>query len=278
MKIAEETVAATREDVRPADNGLLAFSDRNAKTGPGVFMFNLLSGITCPGARDCHSWVNQNTGKIQDGPHCKFRCFSASQEIAPNVLLARLRNLNLLRQASTVSGMAKLVEDSIATIAATIIRIHTAGDFFSQDYFDAWLAVAVRRPEVLFYAYTKSLPFWVARLGSIPSNLVLTASYGGKYDHLIAQYNLRFARVVFSPEEAAELGLEIDHDDSHAMVAGPSFGLLLHGNQRPKTAAAAALADLRRRKIKFSYGRPAAGSVNSHPSVDNPQIGVKEAA
>ena len=49
-------------------------------------------------------------------------------------------------------------------------------DFFSQEYFDSWLEVARNRPRTLFYGYTKSLPFWVARTDSVPANLVLTAS------------------------------------------------------------------------------------------------------
>ena len=52
-------------------------------------------------------------------------------------------------------------------------------------------------------------------------NFVLTASYGGRDDHMIDEFNLRSAKVVFSEAEAAELGLEIDHDDSHA--AKPSL-------------------------------------------------------
>jgi hypothetical protein len=60
---------------------------------------------------------------------------------------------------------------------------------------------------------------------------------------------------VFSESEALELGLEIDHDDSHA--ARPSlkdqdFALLIHGIQPKGTEAAAALKQL---KGKGSYSR-----------------------
>ena len=54
----------------------------------------------------------------------------------------------------------------------------------------------------------------------ILDNLILTASYGGRDDHLIGMIdglhgeNLRSAKVVFSEAEAEMLGLEIDHDDS----------------------------------------------------------------
>ena len=53
-------------------------------------------------------------------------------------------------------------------------------------------------------------------MANIPNNLVLTASRGGSQDELIEKHNLREAVVVYSEEAAAEKGLEIDSDDSHA--------------------------------------------------------------
>jgi len=76
-------------------------------------------------------------------------------------------------------------------------------------------------------------------------NVVPTASWGGSEDHLIAEHDLRSARVVFSQDEARALGLDIDHDDSHAMAHGDDFALLLHGSQPPDTAAARAAKELR---------------------------------
>ena len=108
---------------------------------------------------------------------------------------------------------------------------------------------------MLFYAYTKSLKYWDALRNEIPENLVLTASYGGRDDWMIEHFDFRFAQVVFSEAEAADLGLFIDHDDSHA--ANPtwrdqSFALLLHGTQPKGTEAATALKEL---KGKGSYSR-----------------------
>jgi hypothetical protein len=50
-------------------------------------------------------------------------------------------------------------------------------------------------------------------------NFKLTASEGGKHDDLIESESLKFAKVLFSIEEARELDLEIDHDDSHAYAS-----------------------------------------------------------
>ena len=54
----------------------------------------------------------------------------------------------------------------------------------------------------------------------------LQASYGGRWDSLIEEHELKFARVVWSPEEAEKLGLKIDTDDRLAAYPGPSFALL----------------------------------------------------
>jgi hypothetical protein len=80
------------------------------------------------------------------------------------------------------------------------------------------------------------------------SNLVLTASRGGKYDRFIDEFKLREAVVVFSESEASDLGLDIDHDDSHAAdpsKRNQSFSLLIHGTQPKGSEASKALRDLK---------------------------------
>tara|TARA_B100000497_G_scaffold104538_1_gene120291 strand:- start:95 stop:544 length:450 start_codon:yes stop_codon:yes gene_type:complete len=135
---------------------------------------------------------------------------------------------------------------------ARIIRIHVSGDMFSHKYFMAWIKVAERNPTMLFYAYTKSLTYWVRSRDLVPANLVLTASYGGRDDHLIAEHGLRSAKVVFSVAEAASLGLEIDNDDSHACDparANQDFALLIHGVQPKGSQAAEALKILKKNEV-----------------------------
>ena len=132
---------------------------------------------------------------------------------------------------------------------AAVIRIHVAGDMFNPVYFRAWMLwrVASRRSILCLH---KSLGYWVDNMANIPNNLVLTASRGGSQDELIEKHNLREAVVVYSEEAAAEKGLEIDSDDSHA--ADParrnqSFALLIHGVQPKGSEAAAALKILKRK-------------------------------
>jgi hypothetical protein len=259
---------------------MLKFSNANAKTEAlkkvpelaeylkdkrKIYSLDLLSGYSCPYAKACLSKaVVQSDGrrKIKDGKDNEFRCFSASQEVQyTNVFNSRKHNFDLLRQSK---NMDLLLMDSMPKDAG-IVRIHVAGDFFNSDYMLAWWLTASVNPNVLFYAYTKSLRYWYDVVLQMPilDNLILTASYGGRDDHLIDMRHktvphgekLRSAKVVFSEAEAEKLGLEIDHDDSHA--ARPSlrdqdFALLVHGTQPKGSEAAKALKEL---KGKGSYSR-----------------------
>ena len=238
-----------------AATDLLTFIDGgNAKLPSWVWHFSLLSGWTCPGAKECLAKVDKITGKLIDGLQQKVRCFSATAEAAfPTVFLSRKRNTDLLTGKSKLE-MVELICASLPK-KARVIRVHVAGDFFNQVYFDAWMEVADRYPHIVFYAYTKALDFWCSRLDKIPSNFRLTASLGGRHDELAKKHNLRTAEVVFSEEEALAKNLEIDHDESHAISAEPkSFGLLLHGQQRKGSEASEAL-KLLRRLGKGGYGK-----------------------
>lgn len=243
----------------------LAFAPANSKLsklekrlGVKVYSFDMLSGVTCPAARDCKSWaVEYGRGKrrIQDGKHTEFRCFSASQEaLFPNVFAARKANMEAALSLAADSPMkcaSALVQAIPANAGA--IRIHVAGDFKILNYFDAWLEVCERRPDIRFYAYTKMLSFWVKRLDVLPSNLALTASRGGRFDPLIDEHGFREAVVVYSAARARRMRLPVDSDDYHAYrLRGGSFALLIHGAQPAGSEAGKAVRALRG---KGSYGR-----------------------
>ena len=257
---------------------MLKFSKANAKIealkqideltpflhGRKVYSLDLLSGYSCPFASQCLSRaVVQSDGKrkIQDGKNTEFRCFSASQEVQyTNVYNLRKHNFDSLRKLSC-GEMVDVINQSLPANAG-IVRIHVAGDFFNQQYMEAWYTIALLNPTVLFYAYTKSLRYWLA-INEFPilHNFVLTASYGGRDDHIIDEFNLRYSKVVYSESEANILGLEIDHDDSHAArpsLRDKSFALLLHGTQPKGTEAAEALKILKRDNVKHSYSRKVA--------------------
>jgi len=237
-----------------------------------VYSFDLLSGYSCPFAEKCLSKATfdsfANKRKIKDGPKTEFRCFSASQEVQyTNVYKLRKCNFDYLKMLNTgfqpsigenaVERMAESIDFALP-VNAGIVRIHVAGDFFNENYFKAWMLVARLNPTVLFYAYTKSLDYWINNKSMIPSNMILTASRGGRLDHLIDEHNLRESVVVFSEQEAEDKNLIIDHDDSHAArpsLKNNNFALLIHGTQPKGTEAAEALKTLKRNKVRHSYSR-----------------------
>lgn len=235
----------------------LSFSRGNAKLGPSIHTFSLPAGHTCPGALHCLASADRATGRITDGAAQQYRCFSATDEARlPSVRESRWRNFELLRAARTREGMAALITQSLPR-RAKVVRIHVGGDFFSEAYFLAWTDVARARADVRFYAYTKSLHLWRRLQEFVPDNLILTASLGGRFDG--SARGLKTAQVVFAPEQAAALGLEIDHDDSHAYRGKDSFALLLHGTQAAGTSASGALQKLRAAGFTgYSERKPAA--------------------
>jgi len=239
----------------------LYFNLNNAKlVATKTAAFSLPAGYTCPGACDCLAWFDRETNKLVDGDDALFRCFAASIEAAfPSVRKSVDRNLAILKNAKTTEAMTEIIDLSLPSRRFENIRIHADGDFFHQAYFLAWMETARRNPERLFYAYTKSLPMWVKLMNLIPDNFVLTASRGGKWDNLIERHNLRSCTVVYHPDEAEALGLEIDHDDSHARSTdGNDFALLLHGAQSKGSKASAALKRMRSDGVEYSYGKASA--------------------
>lgn len=219
---------------------LLKIGFGNSKLSKTTATFSIPAGWTCPFANECLSKADKLTGKIQDGPNCKYRCYAASQECTyPTVRNARWYNFNLLNKCKSTVQMVNLIIDSLPRNGDyDKIRIHTSGDFFNEKYFLAWLNTSILKPEKIFYGYTKAIPFVIKYKNDMPPNFRLTCSFGGTHDHLISKHNLKSVKVVFSMDEAKSSGLEIDHDDSHAYSNNnESYVVYLHGVQPAKSFA-----------------------------------------
>jgi len=190
-----------------------------------VFEFNIPAGHSCPNAVKCLVKADRDTGKMTNGPEQEFRCYAAQSERFPSARAARWHNFELIKEHKTVNGIAWLIQHSLPE-GASRIRIHGSGDFFNQKYFDAWLAVCQHNQDILFWAFTKSVQFWVNRLDLIPDNLLMQASRGGRQDHLIEEYGLKSATVFRTIEEAKQSGLPIDVNDEYACTNRGSFALV----------------------------------------------------
>jgi hypothetical protein len=199
-------------------------------------IYNNPAGYSCPNARECHAWSHPVTGKIGKGKHQIYRCYAASLEARSTPLRKMLHaNMRMLKEAGTEYEMFMLIKRSLQMAGAwdngSVVRVHSHGDFFSEEYLRAWTSIAKCTPNNHYYAYTKAVR-WAQQASLkllVPSNCRFTMSRGGTEDHLIPFGGVKEAIVVGSEEEAADLGLEIDHDDSHACFGDRSFALLIHG-------------------------------------------------
>ena len=243
--------------INPTKDCVLNFSNGNMKLQWPYF--SLPAGYTCPFATQCKTLPAKWKGTAKQGKFekpasweknyqlakgAKYLCYAGrAQAQYPGANIQAFSNLNLLKKFKTAEGMADLIVKSLKFHGlqnTDLFRIHEAGDFFSQAYFDAWLEVARRMPGTLFYAYTVSLPFWLSRRNQIPRNFKLIASMDEDNEELINAEGLRYTKVVGSTEEARELGLRMDVDDMLAWGTDDSFALPLHGSQ-PKGSEAAAI-------------------------------------
>lgn len=102
------------------------------------------------------------------------------------------------------------------------VRIHDAGDFFSDEYLQAWLTIARARPQVTFYAYTKE----VERLRRLvepdpPANFRWVYSFGGRQDASLDPTRDRVADVFPDDEQLAAAGYADQSDSDLLAVQGP---------------------------------------------------------
>ena len=212
-------------------NEYLKFSNSNKKLDKitewldvrksDIKTFNLTPVKSCPSAYDCQ--------KV-------FKCYAIIQEgYRPDFKAQNKYNFDLLRKHhKSIDKMTDLIDSSLPK--AKVIRIHSSGDFFNENYLKSWIKVSQLKhnKNIIFYAYTTSLKYWVNNLDEINNldNFKLIASFGTRnQDHLIKENNLQFSKVVYSDNEAKALKLSIDDNEKLAISQNKPFALKIHGTQ-----------------------------------------------
>ncbi len=112
---------------------LTHISKGNSKTE--CFSFDIPARDTCPGktvecARDCYAY--------------------RLMRVYPNVGRKYERNLVFSKSPKFVSYMVDTIPQDCQ------FRIHVSGDFYSAAYVRKWVKICTERPDVTFYAYTRS--------------------------------------------------------------------------------------------------------------------------
>lgn len=265
------------DPIDESEDCILGFSNGNTKLEWPYF--SLPAGYTCPMATVCKNFASKPGKKFSDGKSIKkgkeaeMLCYAArAQAQYPAVKNKVFRNMDLIMDANKEGGEAAMTELLLKSLKyhdldkVKLFRIHESGDFFNNNYMKAWINVANELSGTLFYAYTTSIPLWVSLRGSVPSNLKLIASMDKNNAKTIIDNNLRYSVVVYSPEQAKELGLKIDVDDSLAWGTDESFALLLHGGQHKGSEAAEALKQNKKSgvydKVKQAYKQNRQGKLD----------------
>lgn len=128
----------------------------NLKLPKTTAIFNLPSGMSCPGKTDL----------------CSKYCYAKKADrIWKNALSSRMRNFELSRSPE----FEVIMQYEITNLKGKIdtVRIHESGDFYNQQYFNKWVAIASKNPDLKFYAYTKS---WFLDLSKKPDNFIVLFS------------------------------------------------------------------------------------------------------
>ncbi len=171
--------------------------------------------ITCPFADSCVKYCY-----AQKGNYTRFPVVQQLMEQKYKI--------------SKTNSFIPLMNEEIRKKKATYVRIHDSGDFYSIAYLNKWVTIANDNKEVIFYAYTKSIPFFKgAKAGKptikIPSNLKIIFSEGSKRDILINNNKDRHARIFKSKELLNAAGyIDASTNDLKAITSNKKVGLVYH--------------------------------------------------
>jgi len=120
------------------------------------------------------------------------------------------------------------MNEEIRKKKVTHIRIHDSGDFYSIAYLNKWISIATQNKDVIFYAYTKSIKFFIDGL-LLPKNLKIIFSEGSKTDNLINVNKHRHARIFKSKELLEAAGyVNASDNDLKAIQDNKKVGLVYH--------------------------------------------------
>ena len=156
---------------------------------------------------------------------CKGVCYAKQgRYLMPNVADAKHGNLMASLTETFVDDMVSLLK---RRRSYNVVRIHDAGDFYSQEYYNKWCDIARAMPDRIFYAYTKTLTLDLYT--NKPANFRLIQSLGGIHDKLVDMS--RAHSRIFSSDDARIAAGYVDGNvnDIPAIEGIVNIGLVYHG-------------------------------------------------
>ena len=123
----------------------------------------------------------------------------------------------------------KAINYSLKAKKVDILRIHDSGDFYSRKYIDKWLTIAQENKNIIFYAYTKSIPLFIDILDKLPDNFKIIFSEGSKVDNLIDIKKHRHARIFKTEKDLLDARYSnASKNDLIAIGDNKKIGLIYH--------------------------------------------------
>jgi protein gp88 len=116
----------------------------NRKLGASIYHFDLPAGrdASCPGA----------------STYCAAVCYARKGHYLFGSVQAKYAASLALWRRKPAQLELQLARELTALPVATVVRLHTSGDFLSAGYVGMWSRLAATHPGLTFYAYTRS---WV---------------------------------------------------------------------------------------------------------------------
>ena len=170
--------------------------------------------MVCPFAKDCVKYCYAQKGNYR----------------FPSVK----KGLNKRYELSKKEEFVTIMNANILLERPTHVRIHDSGDFYSVDYLNKWIQIAKDNKDIVFYAYTKSIPFFkrskeMNTTFLLPKNLIIIFSEGSKKDNLINTTKDRHSRIFEDINEMIKQGyINASDNDLNAITDNKKVGLLLH--------------------------------------------------
>lgn len=132
----------------------------NSKMGKDVYIFNLPAKQTCTPT----SWC-------LEGKNGKPACYALRNNfLLPSVLKSTSERYEMSKSDNFIEEMINFIKKK----KVKYFRIHSSGDFYSEDYIDKWIEIAKNCPETKFRSSThrRDLIQKVEELNSLPNVIV----------------------------------------------------------------------------------------------------------
>ena len=134
----------------------------NKKLGKNILNFNLPPVKSCMNSSDC----SKNCYAVKS-----YRMYKSTKNYQDIMQFFALNDIETLEDK-----IINEIEDNLKkNWFSKVIRIHSSGDFITQNYLNMWVKIASKFKDVKFYGYTKV--DHILNFDNLPTNLNIISSY-----------------------------------------------------------------------------------------------------